>query len=139
ATDIPRHAKTGKPRGFLRLHGQVGRFYKHHDVKPGTLLRLERLSPRAYRLSVQPPPDTSTKAKISPVQSDFLNGEPATNRSGSFVGNMRLPAHRWFRYSAGFSAQWVADFLRQSGKGQCLHVLDPFAGSGTVVLEAQFA
>ena len=27
-----------------------------------------------------------------------------TTRSGTFVDNMKLPIHRWFRYSAGFSA-----------------------------------
>ena len=26
----------------------------------------------------------------------------AKNTSGSFVGNMDAPVHRWFRYSAGF-------------------------------------
>lgn len=29
------------------------------------------------------------------------------NTSGTFVNNMKLPIHRWFRYSAGFSADWV--------------------------------
>jgi hypothetical protein len=31
--------------------------------------------------------------------------EPVRERTSStFVDNMRLPVHRWFRYSAGFSA-----------------------------------
>lgn len=54
-TDIGRDAKTGKPRGFFRVRGWVRRFFEHHAVKPGTLLALERLSERIYRLSVQPP------------------------------------------------------------------------------------
>lgn len=55
--------------------------------------------------------------------------------SGSFVNNMKLPVHRWFRYSAGFSAEWVR-YLVQSRKrsGQDLSVLDPFAGVGTTLL-----
>lgn len=55
--------------------------------------------------------------------------------SGTFVNNMKLPVHRWFRYSAGFSAGWVR-YLVQSRKGsrQNLFVLDPFAGVGTTLL-----
>ena len=57
-----------------------------------------------------------------------------TARSGTFVDNMALPVHRWFRYSAGFAAAWVGQVLDdwQIGAGQI--VLDPFAGSGTVPL-----
>lgn len=29
-------------------------------------------------------------------------------RSGTFTDNMKLPIHRWFRYSAGFSAEWCS-------------------------------
>ena len=61
----------------------------------------------------------------------------AVARSGSFVDNMRLPIHRWFRYSAGFSAEWVREAIAAETKDRRLHVVDPFAGSGTVVLEAE--
>ena len=54
-------------------------------------------------------------------------------RSGSFVDNMKLPIHRWFRYSAGFSAQWAEEVIRASGARS---VLDPFAGSGSTLLAA---
>jgi len=27
--------------------------------------------------------------------------------SATFADNMSLPVHRWFRYTAGFSAAWV--------------------------------
>ena len=50
----------------------------------------------------------------------------------SFVDNMRLPVHRWFRYSAGFSAQWVESIVSEGAR-----VLDPFAGSGTTMVAAQ--
>lgn len=55
-----------------------------------------------------------------------------TSRSGTFVDNMSLPVQRWFRYSAGFSAQWVEQVLAEWGIGEGHIVLDPFAGSGTV-------
>lgn len=51
------------------------------------------------------------------------------NRVGSFVDNMKLPVHRWFRYSAGFSANWVKELLLNLKPA---NVFDPFAGSGTV-------
>lgn len=52
--------------------------------------------------------------------------------SGTFVNNMKLPIHRWFRYSAGFSASWVESIL--AGQDKNIVVLDPFAGSGTTLL-----
>ncbi len=54
--------------------------------------------------------------------------------STTFAANMSLPVHRWFRYSAGFSAQWAADEVVANG---ATRVLDPFAGSGTTLLAAQ--
>jgi len=35
-----------------------------------------------------------------------------STRSGTFTDNMKLPVHRWFRYSAGFSAEWVESVLK---------------------------
>lgn len=57
------------------------------------------------------------------------------SRSGTFIDNMRLPIHRWFRYSAGFSAEWAAQEIeKRHGR---LNVLDPFAGSGITLLAAE--
>ena len=53
--------------------------------------------------------------------------------SSNFLDNMRLPVHRWFRYSAGFSAEWVKWLLAERA-GLELRVLDPFVGSGTTCL-----
>lgn len=54
----------------------------------------------------------------------------------NFVDNMKLPIHRWFRFSAGYSARWVETLLRShdSLTGTRPIVLDPFAGSGTTLL-----
>lgn len=54
-------------------------------------------------------------------------------RSGTFADNMKLPIHRWFRYSAGFSAAWVDNVLESINPRT---VLDPFVGSGTVCVAA---
>src|SRR5439155_2311104 len=53
--------------------------------------------------------------------------------TSNFLDNLRLPVHRWFRYSAGFSAEWVKWLLAER-KGRELLVLDPFVGSGTTCL-----
>ncbi|MEI2565390.1 DNA methyltransferase [Vibrio metoecus] len=54
-------------------------------------------------------------------------------RSGTFTDNMKLPVHRWFRYSAGYSADWVKSEIKrfEEKTGQNAIVLDPFLGSGT--------
>lgn len=51
---------------------------------------------------------------------------------------MKLPVHRWYRYSAGYSGQW-AESVIQAELGGAGRVLDPFVGSGTTLLAAQTA
>lgn len=57
--------------------------------------------------------------------------------SSTFADNMTLPIHRWYRYTAGFSSEWVKnvvlEYIRKEKK-QDIRVLDPFAGSGTTLL-----
>jgi DNA modification methylase len=50
---------------------------------------------------------------------------------------MTLPVHRWFRYSAGFSARWVEDVIGSFRAVEPVRVFDPFAGSATTLLAAQ--
>lgn len=56
------------------------------------------------------------------------------SRVGTYSDNMILPIHRWFRYSAGFSSEWVERVLKDWGVGKNENVLDPFVGSGTALL-----
>ena len=55
--------------------------------------------------------------------------------SSTFVDNMKLPIHGWFRYTAGFSAEWVNSIFEANPNYN--NILDPFVGSGTVLLEGQ--
>jgi len=55
----------------------------------------------------------------------------------TFVDNLSLPVHRWFRYSAGFAAEWARDLIERQRNAGRRRVLDPFAGSGTVLLSAE--
>ncbi|MBI2927296.1 MAG: DNA modification methylase [Verrucomicrobia bacterium] len=50
---------------------------------------------------------------------------------------MSAPIHRWFRYSAGFSGEWANEVIAREKSNGRRHVLDPFAGSGTVLIEAE--
>ncbi len=56
--------------------------------------------------------------------------------TSTFVPNQRLPVHRWFRYSAGFSGGWAEAMVRAHARPEGL-VLDPFAGVGTTLVAAQ--
>lgn len=72
-----------------------------------------------------------------PTQAALFVSEAPVRRSShstTFANNMTLPVHRWFRYSAGFSADWVATEVENV---KARRVLDPFAGSGTTMLAAQ--
>ena len=61
----------------------------------------------------------------------------AEQTSGSFVGNMASPVHRWFRYSAGFSGAWAADLIACESKQRRVRVFDPLAGSATTLIAAE--
>lgn len=68
-TDIGRDAKTGRPRGFLRDRSSIGEFYKHHRVTHETLLALERIDRRKYRLSV-----AQNGTGLKPRAAEFFSG-----------------------------------------------------------------
>ena len=68
-------------------------------------------------------------------ETEFL--PPKKSTSGSFVGNMVLPIHRWFRYSAGFSGAWAKDLISREASCRDVRVFDPFVGSGTTLIAAE--
>jgi 16S rRNA G966 N2-methylase RsmD len=68
----------------------------------------------------------------------FPEMDIVNDNSSTFEDNMKMPIHRWYRYTAGFSASWVAQLLEKEGKNKHLRVIDPFVGSGTVALESVF-
>ncbi len=74
-------------------------------------------------------------------EEDEVESVSRPKTSSTFADNMALPVHRWFRYSAGFSAIWVRETIQAAvvGNKSGLRVLDPFAGSGTVLIEAERA
>jgi hypothetical protein len=50
---------------------------------------------------------------------------------------MRLPVHRWIRFSAGFSGAWAQHVIRTAPSDGATRVFDPFAGSGTTLIAAE--
>jgi hypothetical protein len=77
--------------------------------------------------------DQSALLTEAPCITSFKDGVSST-----FADNVSLPIHRWFKYSAGFSALWARELiLREKANGRET-VFEPFAGSGTVLLEGEF-
>lgn len=77
---------------------------------------------------------------MAPGQTAFAFRDDVVERTettSTFQDNLSLPIHRWFRYSAGFSALWAGDLIQKELENGRRHVLDPFAGSGTVLLEGE--
>ena len=64
----------------------------------------------------------------------LMTGSGYLRNTTTFADNMKRPVHRWFRYSAGYSADWAGSLMRHWGVQT---VLDPFGGSGTTLLAAQ--
>jgi hypothetical protein len=63
-------------------------------------------------------------------------GDPA---SSTFADNLRLPVHRWIRFSAGFSGAWAQSVIENASRRGETRVFDPFAGSGTTLIAAEDA
>src|ERR1700761_3221799 len=78
---------------------------------------------------------------VAPIQPRLFASAPQGTLANSsvFTPNMTLPVHRWFRYSAGFSAAWVDKIVRSHADAERLNILDPFVGSGTTLIAARAA
>jgi len=77
--------------------------------------------------------------EVQEPQLELFKVEPIKAKAdltSTFANNMKLPIHRWYRYTAGFSATWVKEVIKAEN-GQ--NILDPFGGSGTVMIESEFA
>jgi len=57
----------------------------------------------------------------------------------TFRSNDALPVHRWWPYVQGYSAEFVAGVVAAADLPRPPTVLDPFAGSGTTLVEARRA
>lgn len=65
-----------------------------------------------------------------------LEKESQDKTSSTFADNMKLPVHRWYRYTAGFSGAWVGKLIEEEKRNNRTHIIDPFVGSGTVAIES---
>jgi hypothetical protein len=72
------------------------------------------------------------------VQPTSLDEAGASFRDAAAAENKQAPLHRWVPWIAGFSSSFVADvFEHYLGDAVDATVLDPFAGVGTTLVEAQ--
>ena len=68
----------------------------------------------------------------------IANGGGPVFRSPTFMANRDAPVHRWVPWIAGYSKHFVEDALTRFTDGPSV-VLDPFAGVGTTLVEADLA
>ena len=69
----------------------------------------------------------------------YKSGRPQKAES-TFINNMGLPMHGWYRFPAGFSAEWAQRVIEEhQGYIDGMALLDPFAGVGTTVLAGENA
>ena len=64
---------------------------------------------------------------------------PAGFRDPAFAANRSAPVHRWVPWIAGFSKHFIEDAISTYASGDRQTVLDPFAGVGTTLVEADLA
>lgn len=54
------------------------------------------------------------KKRLVPEQKTLFEGDEIIDpHSSTFLANLSIPIHRWFRYSAGFSASWVRRLIER--------------------------
>src|SRR5687768_15415539 len=108
--------------------------------------RIDRLFPRTEQTLQWPARSSLHGLKESRMarqrQGSLFPDIPTADRladgsCSTFVPNMSLPVHRWFRYSAGFSAEWVERVISEAKLSGQVQVLDPFAGSATTLIAAE--
>ena len=68
-----------------------------------------------------------------------MSSEVATFRDPAFSGNRDAPVHRWVPWVAGFSKHFIEDAIAAYMNGDLQTILDPFAGVGTTLVEADIS
>ena len=76
------------------------------------------------------------KNQLDLFEGYFENADES--KSSTFQDNMKLPIHKWYRYTAGFSASWVGKLIEEEKINGRTNIIDPFVGSGTVLVESAF-
>ncbi|MHA2293772.1 MAG: DNA methyltransferase, partial [Candidatus Hodarchaeales archaeon] len=55
----------------------------------------------------------------------------------TFQKNKKSPVHRWYPYKEGFSQSFVEKMFKEYNVDKNSRIVDPFAGSGTILVEAK--
>lgn len=86
------------------------------------------------RAAVDPPPNSVGVARVG-----FLDwtGDRRVPTVGTNAGQPPLPFQRWRRFKEAFAPEIVQRAVAESS-GPIKHIADPFGGSGTTALAAQF-
>lgn len=101
--------------------------------------------PRDLTLSFTEDPGEEPKREVQPSTTNEPEYPRESNNgmagSSSFqdpasAQNRKVPVHRWAPWVAGYSKAFAEDAIEKFAKGPEQLVLDPFAGVGTTLLEA---
>jgi hypothetical protein len=68
-----------------------------------------------------------------------LSGSAEAAKLPTSLTSRHHEIHRWFNFIAGFSPEFVASCINNASGVRDGYVLDPFAGAGTTLVEAQLA
>nr|QNO53151.1 hypothetical protein GJIJNDME_00037 [Methanosarcinales archaeon ANME-1 ERB6] len=77
------------------------------------------------------------QAYLIPELEQENKGIISKNRTSTFVDNMQLPIHRWFRYSDGYSAEWVKEVVSDFKGNNAIKLFEPFVGAGSTFLPGE--
>ena len=78
----------------------------------------------------------SVQLQLFKSKSKAISREDVDLRDPNFASNKTLPLHRWVPWIAGFSSAFVRSVIERSLPTRGV-VLDPFAGVGTTLVEAE--
>ena len=90
-------------------------------------------------LELAPTVDSAETAEVDGAHVRFRDwtGNRSIPTIGTNAGSPALPFQRWWRFKEAFAPEIVERALRETS-GAVHHIADPFGGSGTTALAAQF-
>ena len=91
----------------------------------------------ATRQGVQQADDLEARAELEVRYADRIKEREELRWLASYAPNEAIPFQRWFRYKEAFSHEFPQLALGKIGLKKGSTVLDPFCGSGTVLLAAR--
>lgn len=114
---------------------------KHIAAVDGYLRECHQKSLRAVENDISCSGHTDDQSQYEPVQLNRYNSLHRERfdlqRSVTFKDSKKLPIHRWYSFTQGFSPALVEHLLSELNVSADSVVMDPFVGSGTTIVTCQ--